>query len=112
MHPPAERDAGIRPRRPKMNYLTTPAHNVYSIGRIGGAKATANHFVILGQGTNEALEIHACPGAVAVAWRDALTEILLAPRPSRGGGDQIDWAELAFAVDPKWAEKHYGSAAE
>jgi hypothetical protein len=85
-----------------MPFFRAPSRNAYSIDRIGGAKATEEYYIILGNAPDEILEFMEVPTEVAIAWRDATVDLLSTHRPHRPLR-QIDWSGLAVSADPKWA---------
>jgi hypothetical protein len=86
-------------------YLSTPKGDLYSLGRVGGCKAIASGLLILGSGADELLELTEATECVALAWRDALHDLLQNHRPGRPLR-QLDWLGIAAAVDPAWASTH------
>ena len=87
-------------------FLKTPSGDIYAAYRIGGAKAFEGGFILFGTGAEEILEYHELPTAVAIVWRDCVSDGLLAHRPHRPFR-QIDWGEMAWLADPVWAAQNY-----
>lgn len=87
-----------------MSFLTSPEGNVYATSRIGGAKAVDGGFVLLGTGVgnDRVLEYIETPTAVAIAWRNALSQTLTASHNDRRL-PKIDWVGLAAEIDRPWA---------
>jgi hypothetical protein len=85
-----------------MSFIKTPSDNMYSKERVGGVKALENALMILGNGPDEILEYLEVPTAVALAWRDALVNLLSGHRPNRPLR-QLDWLAIAASADPTWA---------
>lgn len=89
-----------------MSFINSPEGNVYSLSRIGGGKALDSGFVLLGTGTgnDRVLEYIEAPTAVAVAWRNALSQALVNARSDRPV-QQIDWIGLAVGADADWTKQ-------
>lgn len=90
-------------------FLRAPDGCSYNVHRIGGVKAPASGYVLLGTGANELLCYVETSPKVAIAWRDATVEVLANHRPDRQL-PQIDWAGLAIEADPDWAAENGWSA--
>jgi hypothetical protein len=90
-----------------LSFLSTPDGNVFTIQRIGGAKAVLNGFLLLGTGVDEVLEYVDTPTEVALAWRNAIVQVLQHYRPGRTL-PSLDWRMIAAEAHPSWAEERYG----
>ena len=51
-----------------MSFLRSPQGNVFHIGRIGGAKAVEEGFLLLDNSEQGLLEYSEVPAAIAIAW--------------------------------------------
>lgn len=83
-------------------FFTDPDGNLLSAARVGGVKAVASGFVILGTGDDEVLCYTETPPDVAIKWRDALSLRLIQGYRGRRERD-IDWLALATEINPEWA---------
>lgn len=81
-----------------MSFLRSPHGNVFHIGRIGGAKAVEEGFLLLDNSEQGLLEYTEVPTAIAIAWRDAVVEALTSYRPKRPV-KQVDWWGIAAKTD-------------
>jgi hypothetical protein len=90
-----------------VSFFSSPEDSVFSVHRIGGAKAVETGYLLLGTGPDEILEYIVVPTKVAVAWRDATRRVLQNYRPGRQLSS-VDWASLAAEADPAWAEENLG----
>jgi hypothetical protein len=92
-------------------FIRSPRDDLYSLGRIGGVKATESGFLLFGNGAEEILEFIETPASVAVAWRDELGGLMDSLQRGRRAS-QIDWLGVAAQVDAKWATENGWVAAE
>jgi hypothetical protein len=87
-----------------MNFFITPKGDALGISKVGGVRAIETGLLILGSGDDELLEFDECSFKVAVAWRDAMADMLTNLRPGRKP-PQPDWKALAIDADPAWARQ-------
>lgn len=86
-------------------FLRSPSGCSFNIFRIGGVKAVETGLIILGTSPDELLDYVETSARVAVAWRDAMADVLDNHRPHRPL-QQIDWGRLAAEADPAWAAEN------
>lgn len=84
------------------NFIRTPTNEALNEATIGSVRAYPKGLAIHGLGVDELLCYVPCPPELAVAWRDALSDLLTSPRKGRSL-PQIDWARIAISVSPQWA---------
>ena len=88
-----------------MSFLRSPQGNVFHNGRIGGAKAVEEGFLLLDNSEQGLLEYSEVPTAIAIAWRDSVVDSLTSYRPKRPV-KQIDWWGIAAKIDEGFARKN------
>jgi hypothetical protein len=77
---------------------------MYNTGRFGGVKVVENAFLILDASSSDLLVYFEAPTEVALAWRDALNNVLASQKRHRPV-QQLDWLAIAANVDPTWAKE-------